>query len=148
MGLDLVDAVVVLEEMGRVPFPGPYFSSAIQATVAARRLGAFDLLEGLAGGSKRGTVALDELGHGDPVERIRTRARRKGAQWVLDGLKPLVLDGHTADWVIVAARTQEGIGSFLIESPDAQFVPTMDPTRKAARLRAGGDTRDADRSAR
>ena len=53
---------------------------------------------------------------------------------MLTGLKPLVLDGHTADWVIVAARTQEGIGSFLIESPDAEPVPTMDPTRKAARL--------------
>ncbi|MGZ4690109.1 MAG: acyl-CoA dehydrogenase family protein [Acidimicrobiia bacterium] len=134
LGLDLVDAVVVLEEMGRVPFPGPYFSSAIEATIAARRLGAFDLLEGLADGSQRGTIALDELGHGDPVERIRTRARRKGADWVLTGLKPLVLDGHTADWVVVAARTQEGIGSFLIESPAAEFVPTMDPTRKAARL--------------
>jgi alkylation response protein AidB-like acyl-CoA dehydrogenase len=134
LGLDLVDAIVVLEEMGRVPFPGPYFSSAIEATLAARRLGAFELLEGLADGSKRGTIALDELGHGDPVDRIRTRARRKGADWVLTGLKPLVLDGHTADWVIVAARTQEGIGSFLIENPDAVAVPLMDPTRKAARL--------------
>jgi alkylation response protein AidB-like acyl-CoA dehydrogenase len=134
LGMDLVDAVVVLEEMGRVPFPGPFFSSAIQATMTARRLGAFDLLEGLADGSKRGTIALEELGGGDPVERVRTRARRKGAEWVLTGLKPLVLDGHTADWVIVAARTQDGIGSFLIESPDAEYVPTMDPTRKAARI--------------
>ena len=49
---DLVDAVVVLEEMGRVPFPGPYFSSAIEATIAARRLGAFELLEPLADGSR------------------------------------------------------------------------------------------------
>jgi alkylation response protein AidB-like acyl-CoA dehydrogenase len=134
LGLDLVDAVVVLEEMGRIPFPGPYFSSAIEATIAARRLGAFDLLEPLADGSRRGTIALDELGHGDPVDRIRTRARRKGADWVLTGLKPLVLDGHTADWVIIAARTQEGIGSFLLEGAAAEPVPTMDPTRKAARL--------------
>jgi alkylation response protein AidB-like acyl-CoA dehydrogenase len=137
LGLGLVDAVVVLEEMGRVPFPGPYFSSAIEATIAAGRLGAFDLLEGLADGSRRGTIALDELGHGDPVDRVRTRARRKAASWVLTGTKPLVLDGHTADWVIVAARTQEGLGSFLIENPrahGAEAVPTMDPTRKAARL--------------
>lgn len=134
LGMDLVDAVVVLEEMGRVPFPGPFFSSAIQATMAARRLGAFELLEPLADGSRRGTIALDELGHGDPVDRIRTRARRKGADWVLTGLKPLVLDGHTADWVIIAARTQEGLGSFLIENPAAVAVPTMDPTRKAARI--------------
>jgi alkylation response protein AidB-like acyl-CoA dehydrogenase len=133
LGLGLVDAVVILEEMGRVPFPGPYFSSAIQATVAARELGAHELLEQLANGT-RGTVALDEHGHGDPVARVHTRGRRKAADWVLSGTKPIVLDGHTAAWVIVAARTQEGIGSFLIESPEAEPVPTMDPTRKAARL--------------
>jgi alkylation response protein AidB-like acyl-CoA dehydrogenase len=97
-------------------------------------LGAVEQLEGLAEGSKRGTVALDETGHGDPVDRIRTRARRKGSRWVLSGLKPIVLDGHTADWIIVAARTQEGIGSFLLEGAHAEAVPTMDPTRKAARL--------------
>ncbi len=65
---------------------------------------------------------------------MHTRGRRKAADWVLSGTKPIVLDGHTAAWVIVAARTQEGIGSFLIESPDVEPVPTMDPTRKAARL--------------
>ena len=59
-----------------------------------------------------------------------------------------MLDGHTADWVIVAARTQDGIGSFLIESPDAEYVPTMDPTRKAARIVLDETPRDPDRSAR
>ena len=33
-GLGLVDLVVVMEEMGRVPFPGPFFSSAVLATLA------------------------------------------------------------------------------------------------------------------
>ena len=54
-------------------------------------------------------------------------------------MKPLVLDGHTADWVIVVARTQTGIGSFLIESPDVEYVPTMDPTRKVGAPRARRD---------
>ena len=134
LGLGLVDMDVVMEEMGRVPLPGPYYSSAVLATLAARRLGATDLLPVLASGSQRGTVALEEVGHGDPVDRIRTRARRKGAAWILNGLKPLVLDGATADWVIVVARTEEGLGSFLLQAPDAQPVPTLDPTRKAARL--------------
>src|SRR5438105_15354237 len=40
LGLGLVDAVVVQEEMGKLPLPGPYFSSAIFATIAAVRLGA------------------------------------------------------------------------------------------------------------
>ncbi|MBM3675913.1 MAG: acyl-CoA dehydrogenase [Actinobacteria bacterium] len=134
LGLGMVDAVVVLEEMGRAPFPGPYFSSAIAATLMARALGATDRLEALAAGQERGTVALEEIGVGDPVDAVRTRARRNGAQWVLTGEKPLVLDAHTADWAIVAARTHEGLGSFLLRAPDAEPVPVMDPTRKAARL--------------
>jgi alkylation response protein AidB-like acyl-CoA dehydrogenase len=138
LGLGLVDAVVVLEEMGRVAFPGPYLSSAVLATVAATRLGAAELLAPLAAGAERGTIALDELGHGDPVARVRTRATRKGARWLLHGAKPLVLDGHTADWVIVAARTADGIGSFLVRDPACEPVPTMDPTRRVARLVVDG----------
>ena len=134
LGLELVDMAVVMEEMGRLPFPGPFFSSAVFATLAARRLEDADLLAQLASGAIRGTVALEELGHDDPVDRVHTRARRKGADWVLTGEKPLVLDGHTADWVIVVARTEEGLSSFLLEAPRGEAVPTMDPTRKAARL--------------
>ncbi len=134
LGLGLVDMAVVMEEMGRLPFPGPFFSSSVLATLAAQRLGADDLLSALASGTLRGTVALEEQGHGDPVKRIRTRARRKGADWVLSGEKLFVLDGHTADWVIVVARTEEGVGSFLLQAPNAKAVPTLDPTRKAACL--------------
>ncbi len=134
LGLRLVDMAVVMEEMGRIAFPGPFFSSSVLATLAAKALGADDLLAPLASGTLRGTVALEEQGHGDPIDRVRTRARRKGANWVLNGVKVLVLDGHTADWVIVVARTEEGLGSFLIQAPDAEAIPTLDPTRKAARL--------------
>ena len=134
LGLGLVDMTVVLEEMGRVPLPGPFFSSAVLATLAARALGATDQLMQLASGELRGTVALEEAGHGDPVDRVRARARRTGADWVITGEKPLVLDGHTADWVIVAARTDEGLSSFLVEGPAGEPVPTLDPTRKASRV--------------
>ena len=94
--------------MGRIPVPGPFFSAAVAAPLAARALGATELLSDLADGSRRGTVALGEQGHGEPVGTVRTRARRKGAQWVLSGEKPAVVDGHTADWAIVVARSEEG----------------------------------------
>ncbi|HMC43336.1 MAG TPA: acyl-CoA dehydrogenase family protein, partial [Acidimicrobiales bacterium] len=106
LGLGLVDAVVVQEELGRALFPGPYLSSAVLATLAARRLGAAELLAPLASGERRGTVAVEELGHGDPLARIATTAARSEGGWVLEGLKPVVLDGHTADWVIVVAREE------------------------------------------
>ncbi len=135
-GAGLLETCIVLEQMGRVPLPGPFFSSSIQAVLAARALGADDLLPGLADGSVRATVALGEMGHGAPLDTVRTRARRKGPQWVVSGTKPLVLDGHTADWAVVVARGEGGVRSFLLSLADhpAEPVPTLDPTRKAARL--------------
>jgi alkylation response protein AidB-like acyl-CoA dehydrogenase len=134
LGLGMVDLVVLMEEMGRALFPGPFFSSAVLATLAARRLGLSDRLGALASGATRGTVAIDEEGHGEVVDRVRTRASRKTGRWLLNGLKPVVLDGHTADWVLVVARTQQGIGTFVVEAPRAELVPTWDLTRKVARL--------------
>ena len=134
LGLGLVDAVVVQEEMGRATFPGPYFSSAILATLAARALGLDEQLAALASGAQRGAVALEEQGWGDPVERARVRANGRGARFKLDGTKPFVMDGHSADWVLVTARTREGLQTFLVEKPAAQVVSSLDITRKFARL--------------
>jgi alkylation response protein AidB-like acyl-CoA dehydrogenase len=120
--------------MGRVTLPGPYFSSAIAATLAAVRLGADDLLGGLASGGSRGTVAFEEAGHGDPLGSIRATARPEGGAWVLDGVKEVVLDGHTADFAIVAARTADGLAAFLLEDPAGELEPSLDVTRRVARL--------------
>src|SRR5690348_17182527 len=90
LGLGVIDAVVVQEEMGRAVFPGPYFSSALAVTLAARALGLDEQLEALAAGTQRGTVAIDEAGHGDPLERIRVRAAGRGSRYKLDGIKPMV----------------------------------------------------------
>src|SRR5271165_2334869 len=133
-GAGLLEMCIVLEQMGRVPLPGPFFSSSVMATRAAAALGADDLVAGLASGAQRGTVALHEEGYGNPLTTVRTRARRRGAGWVLTGTKPIVVDGHTADWAIVVALTEEGVRSFLLEPPRAEVVPSLDPTRKLARL--------------
>ena len=133
LGLGLVDAGVVLEEMGRVAFPGPYLASAVVATIAARRLGCADLLRGLAEGG-RGTVALEEAGAGDPLHRVRTSARRTGADWMLSGVKPIVLDALGAEWMLVAARTPDGLATFKVVGAEIEAVTTMDATRAAGRL--------------
>ncbi len=133
-GQGLLEMMVVLEEMGRLPLPGPFLSSAVLATSAARALGLDDRLSSLATGSTRGTVAIDEEGHGDVIDRLRTRASRKSGRWQLNGVKSVVLDGHTADWVLVPARTQQGIGTFVIEAPRAELYPSLDVTRRLARL--------------
>ena len=133
-GTGILEMTIVAEQMGRRPLPGPFFSSAVAATLAAKTLGATELLGDLAAGTRRGTIALQEQGHGDPLGTVRTRARRKSADWVVSGIKPFVVDGHSADWVVVVARSEEGVRSYLLEEPEAELVPSLDPTRKLARL--------------
>jgi alkylation response protein AidB-like acyl-CoA dehydrogenase len=144
IGLGLVDLVVVQEELGRAAFPGPFLSSAVQATLAARHLGATDLLPGLAAGTTRGTLAVEELATTAPLAGLTTTATAspdtESDLFVLDGVKPTVLDGDTADWALVVARDEGGLGTYLVEQPAAAFVPGLDVTRRLTRLELAGRT--------
>ncbi len=134
LGLGLVDVVVLQEEMGKLPFPGPVASSAVAATLAARRLGVDEVLEDLAAGRRRGTVAVEEPGHGDPLGTVAAHGTRDGAEWVLHGIKPLVLDGAHADFAFVVAHDGEGLATFLLDDPAGEPVPALDVTRKMSRV--------------
>lgn len=133
-GLGMLEAVVLGEETGALPLPGPWLSSAVCATLVALRLDDIDVLAPLADGSLRATLAVEETGTRDPLDGIGTTARRNGDRWLLDGVKPLVLDGHVADLAYVAARDGEGIATFAVDRPAAQPVPALDVTRKMTRL--------------
>jgi len=141
LGLGLVDLVVLQEELGALPFPGPFLSSAVLATLAAVRLGAHDLLGDLASGRRRGTAAVEEPGHGAPLDSIRTVATAATdvvGEFVLEGDKPLVLDGAAADWALVVARDDSGLGTFLLDNPGGGPVPALDVTRKLSQLPLDG----------
>jgi len=136
-GLGLVDMVVLQEEMGRAALPGPFFSSAVAATLGALRLGDEDLLRGLADGSLRGTFAVEEGHGGSPLDGVGTTATpsRAAGGWELHGAKPLVLDGHTADVAIVVAREPDGgLAAFVVDGPAGTPVRTLDVSRKLARV--------------
>src|SRR5262249_42062849 len=135
----LVDTVVIMEEIGRALYDGPFLSSAVLATLAARALGAHDLLGELASGKRRGTVALEESGHGDPVARVAVTAEHDGDSVTLHGTKPLVIAGDSGDWVIVAARPAGGaLVSFLVHQPTATPAQALDVTRRFASLHFDG----------
>jgi alkylation response protein AidB-like acyl-CoA dehydrogenase len=105
-------------------------------------LGDEELLRELASGRRRATLALEEGGAGDPLDAVAATARpdRSGAGggWTLDGLKPLVLDGQTADVALVVAGDPDGLAVFALERPGGTPVPALDVTRKMARLELGG----------
>lgn len=132
--MGMLEAVVLAEEMGALPLPGPWLSSSVAATLLAARLGDVGALDGLADGTLRATMALDEAGTRDPLDGIATTARRRGDRWLLTGLKPVVLDGNTADLAYVIARDGDGLATFALDHPGGALVPSMDVTRKVARL--------------
>lgn len=140
VGLGLVDLVVTQEEMGKIPLPGPFLSSSVTATLAALHLGESALLADLASGRRRGTVAFEETGTG-LLDTISTTATEGSSGWVLDGVKPVVIDGHTADFAVVAARIEGGsgeLGAFVVDDPAGEPTPSLDVTRKTARLSLSG----------
>jgi alkylation response protein AidB-like acyl-CoA dehydrogenase len=151
----MVDAAVVLEELGRAVCPAPYASSAIGAVALADDA----LLPRLAAGAVIGTVAVFEAGTRFSWCTPATRAARDGDGYRLDGVKVHVPDAGAADVVLVTALDDDGaLGVFATDDFTAEPVPTVDGSRKqgrvaldAARARrvdlGGRSTRDAITSA-
>jgi glutaryl-CoA dehydrogenase len=75
----------------------------------------------LARGTKLGCFALTESHGGSDPARMRTRARRHGGDWALDGAKHWITNGALADVAIVWAATDDGIGAFLVEKGASGF---------------------------
>ena len=72
-------------------------------------------LPDLARGSKLGCFALTEAHGGSDPARMRTRARRRGGDWVLDGAKMWITNGALADVAIVWAVAEDGVTGFVVE---------------------------------
>jgi glutaryl-CoA dehydrogenase len=78
-------------------------------------------LPSLARGDKLGCFALTESHGGSDPARMRTRAKRSGGDWVIDGAKHWITNGALADVAIVWAMTDDGINAFLVERGTAGF---------------------------
>lgn len=72
-------------------------------------------LPGMAQGDLIGCFGLTEADSGSDPGSMRTRARRDGSDWILDGSKMWITNGSIADVAVVWARTDDGIRGFLVE---------------------------------
>ena len=146
-GFGYAELGIVLEEMGRAVVCAPFFSTAVLASAAILNAGSEEqkkaLLPSLADGSKTATLAFSEDGGSNDAAEVATTATPSGATWRLDGAKSFVLDGHTADLIVVLARRpgsrgEEGLSFFTVDGNSAGLerrrLKTMDETRKLARL--------------
>jgi glutaryl-CoA dehydrogenase len=78
-------------------------------------------LPGMAEGSLIGCFGLTEPDFGSNPAGMRTRARRDGDEWVLDGTKMWITNGSVADLAVVWARTDEGIRGFIVPTDTSGF---------------------------
>ena len=147
-GLGVVEAGVIAEELGRTLAPSPFLSTAVLAACAIRRGGSAaqqaDLLPKIAAAGMVVALALDE-GVKHRPGAIATKAIRDGAGYRLEGAKTMVVDGHVADRLIVAARVAGAAGDpvalFLVDAraPGVAIERTvMVDAHNAARVRFDG----------
>ena len=120
-GYTYVELIVVLEEMGRALLCAPYFASVALAAnlllVSGDDAAQQEYLPGIANGSTIATVALAEASGRWDEEGVTLEASGSGDRWTLTGEKLYVLDGHTADLILVAARTGAGVPCSPSTSP-------------------------------
>ena len=141
-GLGMLEMGVVLEEMGRMVHPGPFFSSSLGAVSLLRQAATRDecaeLLPGLADGGRIGTLALYEPGTRYRWNAPHMTVRKTGAGFELSGSKTWVADAIAADLFLVTAETDEGLGVFAVDRDsnglEATATPTIDGTRKFGEL--------------
>ena len=142
-GLGWVEQSVVLEEMGRVLLCAPYLATVTAAAAVLAAGGEDDVLAAVAGGLCTATLAVAEATGRWDGAGVRTRAvpTPGGGGWRLEGEKSYVVDGCSADVLVVAARPDVDSGEvalFVVESgaPGLDRAPlaTVDQTRKQARI--------------
>ena len=75
----------------------------------------------LAAGEAIGCFGLTEPDAGSDPASMRTRARRDGGDWVLDGRKAWITNGTVADVAVVWARTDEGVRGFVVPTDTPGF---------------------------
>ena len=78
-------------------------------------------LPGMAKGSLIGCFGLTEADAGSNPSAMRTRARKDGQDWVLDGSKMWITNGSVADAAIVWAQTDDGIRGFVVPTDTPGF---------------------------
>ena len=147
MGLGYVEVVAMMEQMGRYLLCSPFFSTVCLASNALLVLGNEEQksqwLGKLCTEGLTATVAFNGGVNRWDAQCVTATYRRDGDAFLLNGDYRYVIDGHTSDLIIVAAREEgtsgeQGVSLFLVpadtEGVSSSWLPTMDQARKQASL--------------
>jgi alkylation response protein AidB-like acyl-CoA dehydrogenase len=154
-GFGFVELGIVMEEMGRALVCAPFFASTVLATTAilngAGEAQKAALLPPLIAGERVAALAFTEPAGRWEAAATETTATPRGARYVIDGIKSFVVDGASAELILVLARApgsdgEAGLSLLAVEAdaPGLTRTPltTLDPTRKLARLEFRGAEAD------
>ncbi len=130
---------VVLQELGKTLVPSPLFATGVLGVTSINQMGSESQKEELLGkileGKLTTALAIDEGSHHEPANTELT-AEKNNDGWVLNGEKVFVIDGSSADLLIVIARTSgnkgdaQGLSAFIVDPNskgiNRRKVPTAD----------------------
>ena len=101
---------------------------SVQGSLAMYAIHAFgsneqrqEWLPRMAAGEAIGCFGLTEPDHGSDPSGMRTRAKRDGDDWVLNGTKTWITNGSVADVAIVWAMTDDGVRGFVVPTDTTGF---------------------------
>jgi pimeloyl-CoA dehydrogenase small subunit len=140
-----IETMIVMEAFGRGLVLEPYFSTVVLGGGLLRSGGSDaqrdELIPKIASGDLRLAFAHGERQSRYDLADVETRAKKSGSGYVLEGEKSLVLNGDSADTLIVSARVsggqrdRGGIGLFLVDGNgkgvSRRGYPTQDGLRAA-----------------
>lgn len=116
MGGDFIFDAVVLEELGRLGLAAPAWD--MHAYIVAPFLVAFGTeeqkqrwLPKMVAGEMIACIGLTEPDGGSDLKELKTSATRKGDVFVVNGAKTFITNGHIADRVLLAVKTDPGKGA-------------------------------------
>src|SRR5262249_39003011 len=125
-GLGIVEACLVLEQIGRTVAPLPYLATVVGGAVPLDAFGSpaqrARIRPRVCNGSLLLTATLIEDGNELATLLPRTVAQRDGSGWRLDGEKRVVPAGHVADLLLVPARTADDACAVFLVDPRAAGV--------------------------
>jgi alkylation response protein AidB-like acyl-CoA dehydrogenase len=147
-----IELAVIAEELGRALYCSPWFGSCVLAATALAANGdaadeggrSADLIRALAAGETTATVVSDELIAPESRSQVVSSAGGgDGSFFAIDGAARFVVDGATAEHLIVLADDEQGGSAYLVDDRSGvEAVPltTLDLTRPVAEVRFSGAT--------
>jgi alkylation response protein AidB-like acyl-CoA dehydrogenase len=126
-----VDLMGIMEAFGEALVVEPYLPTLMGGLAVVRSPLAGSILPAVVEGKLKLAFAHAEKGVRYDLGSVRTRARKEGEAWVIEGEKAGIVGAPMADRLVVSAAAPDGIGLFLTENPAAKPYRTVDGMRAA-----------------